>query len=136
MMRRVGKSGLTNALISQICEMIIGWDGKLTWALVIEAIERDLNLRITRQTLSQYYSIKTEFQRRKRQIQCSAANVSEQRSLDELALQKKVEVQQRKIEALEAKLNKQLDQMKTFIFNVRNIPGIDISTLLIRKDRL
>lgn len=99
----------------------------------------EIDLRVTRQTLNQYYSIKAEYLRRKEQLRRSQfdspTNNHPSRSLDELALLRKVETQQRKIESLEAKLNRQLDQMKTFIFNVRNIPGVDVSTLLIRKDR-
>lgn len=130
---------MSNTYINDICDLIINWEGKLTWALLIGRIEEEIDLKVTRQTLDQYFSIKNEFRRRKNQIRSSKLNDSslvESIGVSEVALLKKVEAQQRKIQALEVKLAKQLDQMKTFIFNVRNIPGVDISKLLIRKDRL
>ncbi len=138
-MKRIGKKGMSNTYINDICDLIINWEGKLTWALLIGRIEEEIDLKVTRQTLNQYFSIKNEFRRRKNQIRSSKLNDSslvESIGVSEVALLKKVEAQQRKIQALEVKLAKQLDQMKTFIFNVRNIPGVDISKLLIRKDRL
>ena len=138
-MKRIGKKGMSNTYINDICDLIINWEGKLTWALLIGRIEEEIDLKVTRQTLDQYFSIKNEFRRRKNQIRSSKLNDSslvESIGVSEVALLKKVEAQQRKIQALEVKLAKQLDQMKTFIFNVRNIPGVDISKLLIRKDRL
>ncbi|MEM7357936.1 MAG: hypothetical protein AAF431_02425 [Pseudomonadota bacterium] len=139
-MKRVGKAGLSNALIGQICMLITSWEGKLTWSLLVLKIEEELNLRVTRQTLNNYFSIKNTFQVRKAQIRNQDYSIRDQIGInigsDEAALLKRIEAQQRQIEALEAKLAKQLDQLKTFIFNVRNIPGVDISTLLIRKDRL
>ena len=136
-MERVGAKGLSQKNISKICELIITWTGKLTWALLIAKIEKNMNLKVSRQTLNGYFAIKKEYQLRKQQLRNGEGNfrLGSHLKQSEQDLLEKIESQKRIIEALERQVNQQLDQLKTFVLNVRNIPGVELSELNIRKSR-
>ncbi|MGR2680494.1 hypothetical protein [Chromobacterium haemolyticum] len=59
---------LDDASIEAIVGILDGWDNKLTWELLIEAIELRLRVRYTRQALSQHTRIKQAFQLTKERI--------------------------------------------------------------------
>ncbi len=70
-MRRTPKSRARNLHdedIEAICRLLDGWDGKLSWELLVEAIESQLNALYTRQALSQRARIKQAFQVTKERI--------------------------------------------------------------------
>lgn len=48
--------------IEAICRVLDGWEGKLTWELLIKAIETRQKAQYTRQALSQHSRIKQAFQ--------------------------------------------------------------------------
>lgn len=53
---------LGDADIEAIVGMLDGWDGKITWEFLIDAIEIRMRVRYTRQALSQHDTIKQAFQ--------------------------------------------------------------------------
>jgi len=59
---------LTPELIEQIVEIINGWSGKLTWPLIVAAVERNLGWKYTRQTLAKNDDIKDAFLIKKEQL--------------------------------------------------------------------
>lgn len=59
---------LSDADIEAIVGIMDGWDGKLTWELLIEAIELRMRVRYTRQALNQHLRIKQAFQLTKERI--------------------------------------------------------------------
>lgn len=61
----MAKPLLTKKDINRINNLIITWDGKLNWELVVQAIKSDLGIKISRQSLNKYEEIKQEFRRRK-----------------------------------------------------------------------
>lgn len=56
---------LDDAGIKQIVEILDGWSGKLTWELLIGAIELRMHNRYTRQTLHKHERIRNAFDLRK-----------------------------------------------------------------------
>lgn len=56
---------LDDASIKQIVEILDGWTEKLTWELLIDAIELRMHNRYTRQTLHKHERIKNAFELRK-----------------------------------------------------------------------
>lgn len=56
---------LDDASIKQIVEILDGWTEKLTWELLIDAVELRMHNRYTRQTLHKHVRIKNAFDLRK-----------------------------------------------------------------------
>jgi hypothetical protein len=52
----------------KIEKLISGWQSKLTWDLLVQRIESDLNIKTTRQTLNTYAGIKEIFSLRKQEL--------------------------------------------------------------------
>ncbi|WP_439668518.1 Transposase [Cupriavidus necator] len=72
-MPRIAKSksrapNLADEHIEAICRILDGWDGKLTWELLIETIEARQMAQYTRQALSQHGSVKLAFQLAKERL--------------------------------------------------------------------
>lgn len=86
--------------IKQIVEILDGWSKKLTWELLIDAIELRMYSRYTRQTLHKHERIRSAFELRK----AALADDEEVRIVRSPELQKALE----KIARLEAE-NKRLE---------------------------
>jgi len=59
---------LTPELVEQVVEIINDWSGKLTWPLIVAAVERNLGWKYTRQTLAKNDDIKDAFLVKKEQL--------------------------------------------------------------------
>lgn len=59
---------LTDADIGDVVDILDGWSGKLSWDLLIDAIERRRQQRYTRQALHRHVRIRDAFQRRKQNV--------------------------------------------------------------------
>lgn len=53
----MSKPKLNSENINKIKKMIIAWEGKLTWALLIKAIKSDLGISVSRTAIVKYPSI-------------------------------------------------------------------------------
>lgn len=91
---------LDDERIKQIVEILDGWSKKLTWELLIDAIELRMYSRYTRQTLHKHERIRSAFELRK----AALADDGEVRIVRSPELQKALE----KIARLEAE-NKRLE---------------------------
>lgn len=90
---------LDDAGIKQIVEILDGWSEKLTWDLLIDAIELRMHNRYTRQTLHKHERIKHAFELRKEALSDGDEAVRAVRSPE---LQKALE----RIDRLEAEKNR------------------------------
>ena len=59
---------LTAEQIIKIESLILSWQTKLTWDLLVERIKSDLNITTTRQTLNTYNSIKAAYDTQKQHL--------------------------------------------------------------------
>ncbi|WP_038471608.1 hypothetical protein [Acidithiobacillus caldus] len=66
-MVRRGKN-LTDDAIEQIVRLLDGWEGKLTWEALIDAIVTRLHCRYTRQALHKHERIRTAYALRKKSL--------------------------------------------------------------------
>ncbi len=131
-MKRVGSEGMSNKEISSICDLIINWEGKLTWQLLTSKIEMKLLFRVSRQTLCTYFAIKKEFDIRKKQTRNGnpSNRITFHNSPSDIKkLQNTIDKQNKKIESLERSLRKQSQQLQLFILNAMDNPNVDMSTL-------
>lgn len=76
---------LEDADITQIVEMLDGWGGKLSWDLLIDAIEKRRYMRYTRQALHKHERIRQAYSLQKKAL--SASNDSKERSYSSPELQ-------------------------------------------------
>lgn len=118
--------------IEAICRVLDGWDGKLTWELLIEAIAARQMAQYTRQALSQHGSVKQAFQLAKERL--SGQPRSEQKGsqgLGPLEAQALLE-RLRRLEAENVRLKAEndglLEQFVVWAYNANN-RGLDVRYL-------
>lgn len=128
------KKSLSNKDISNICKILVGWQGKLTWARLVNAIDDDLGIKTTRQTLSDYFAIKTEYSLKKSELRGVSNTSRIPDSAPITHLQEKVYKLQQENKMLERTKIKQLAMIERILENAREIPNLDISVLLKPRD--
>lgn len=67
-MKRLRAKNLDDSDIEEIVGILDGWTGKLNWALLIDAVERRMYSRYTRQALHNHERIRAAFALRKETI--------------------------------------------------------------------
>ncbi|WP_135445226.1 hypothetical protein [Vibrio tasmaniensis] len=111
--------------------LIRGWEGKLTWDLLVTRIESSLAITTTRQTLDKYLNIKNEYKDRKRLLRGQPVSVNNSALLT--YLQKDIELAE-KIIQLEAELKVAKDEigyLQAFVQKIVNIGQIDPNVMAI-----
>lgn len=121
--------------IEQICSILDGWSGKLTWDFLIEAIKNRLAHQFTRQALDRHERIKLAFETRKRALKNGTVKPEVQTVEMQKATQR-IERLQAENERLKAENNQLLAQFARWAYNAyakglteehlnRPLPGID-----------
>lgn len=115
---------LGDAEIKQIAEILDGWSGKLSWELLIDAIELRMFCRYTRQTLYKHERISHAFELKKNEISEGGKHVKRvtspqlQIALDRIA---RLESENRR---LESENNLLLEQFARWAYNAHT-RGLD-----------
>lgn len=115
---------LGDADVKQIVEILDGWSGKLSWELLIDAIELRMLNRYTRQALNKHERIRHAFDIRKKDLSGNDGNVSRvespqlQIALDRIA---RLEAENRR---LESENNQLLEQYARWAYNAHT-RGLD-----------
>lgn len=123
-MAKKRSKNLGDAEIKQIVEILDGWTGKLTWELLIDAIELRMFNRYTRQSLFKHERIRHAFELRKNEIPLEGETVNRvespqlQAALDRIA---RLETENRR---LESENNRLLEQFARWAYNA-HIRGLD-----------
>ncbi|NVJ67085.1 MAG: hypothetical protein HWE16_11405 [Gammaproteobacteria bacterium] len=110
--------------IRKITGLIRSWNTKLTWDLLVQRIELEFAVKTTRQTLSSYSSIKTEFQSQKQSLRLEQLTFSPNYSKQDVDLIKEVESLKNKIERLQAEKDtesRRVDQQLAFIREITEV---------------
>jgi len=89
---------LDDKAIADIVSIIDGWSGKLTWDLLLEAVEKRLRQRYTRQTLNNHTRIAEAFRLRKKTLAEQALQPGRRR----LDMSPELDAALQRIELLEA----------------------------------
>ncbi|WP_210449164.1 hypothetical protein [Vibrio crassostreae] len=111
--------------------LIRGWEGKLTWDLLVTRIESNLAITTTRQTLDKYLNIKNEYKDRKRLLRGQPVSVNNSALLT--YLQKDIELAE-KIIQLEAELKVAKDEigyLQAFVQKIVNIGQVDPNVMAV-----
>ncbi|MFT5295897.1 MAG: hypothetical protein ACI9YH_001913 [Colwellia sp.] len=121
---------LSNKQQEKICILIIKWEGKFTWKLLVKAIKHDLNIKRSRQALCTYFAIKREYDLKKQSNRGINTNNRQLLSINEADLLKKIEKLKAENTLLDNKVKTQLAYIKNILQNASQIPNIDLSDLI------
>lgn len=119
---------LNDADIKQIVETLDGWSEKLTWELLIDAIELRMHNRYTRQTLHKHERIRNAFELRKNGLADGDGVIRQVRSPElQKALERiaRLEVENKRLESENEQL---LAQFVRWAYNAHT-RGLDNSFL-------
>lgn len=133
-MKKNGKKSLSNRDIQNICKLTIGWKGKLTWKRLVDAINDDLGIKTTRQTLSEYFAIKQEYDLKKSELRGTTIVSRTVEPATVTHLQNEIYKLKKEVEMLERTKKKQLAMIERIMENAREIPNLDITVLLKARD--
>jgi hypothetical protein len=132
---------LNDEHIEVICRVLDGWEGKLTWELLIEAIETRQKALYTRQALSQHSRIKHAFQLTKERLTRQPRNKQQGSgglgATEAQALFERFERLEAENARLKAENERLLEQFVVWAYNASN-RGLDVEFLnqpLPRVDR-
>lgn len=116
---------LTDADIEMIVEILDGWSGKLRWELLIDAIEKRLFIRYTRQALHRHTRITIAFAHRKQELARTVGKTPRHAVLPEqqLALDR-IERLTNECSRLKAENNLLLEQFVRWAYNA-HLRGLD-----------
>jgi len=116
---------LGNADITAIVEILDGWSGRLTWDALIDAVERHLFVRYTRQALHKHTRIQNAFALKKQSLVSTGGRQRKVASTPEMqAVQDKIARLQGQVERFEAENTRLLEQFARWAYNA-SIRGLD-----------
>lgn len=118
---------------NKIERLIKNWKGKLTWDLLTKAIELELGLGTTRQTLCSYTSIATAFRNKKAELRGATPEFHAKMTASDVELVKRNESLTNEIELLKQKNHEQLRMIERMLANASDIPNIDLNELIKRR---
>lgn len=138
-MTKVRGKNLDDDAIGLIVGVLDGWSGKLTWDLLIEAIQKRLRVRYTRQALDKRARVKLAYQVTKARI--SKINTSERRQKLSVAELEALIQRTNRLEAENVRLRMEnerlLEQYVTWAYNayLKGLTKEYLNTPLVRVDR-
>lgn len=127
-MKQRRAKNIDDAGIKQIVEILDGWSEKLTWELLIDAVELRMHNRYTRQTLHKHERIRNAFDLRKIALADGDATIRAVRSPElQKALERiaRLEVETKRIESENTQL---LEQFVRWAYNAHT-RGLDSNFL-------
>jgi len=129
---------LSDEDVAKIAEVLDGWTGKLTWELLIDAVEKRVFARYTRQALHKHTRIKDAFAHRKDTLANSGERPRKTASSPELQLAlDRINRLTGENERLEAENTRLLEQFVRWAYNAhtRNLDEAFLNRPLPTVDR-
>lgn len=108
---------LSDADVADIVSILDGWSGKLTWALLIEAIAKRKHAKYTRQALHAYERIQHAFALRKKALSEGGGVVPKVESPELQASLQRIARLEGENTRLEAENQRLLEQFATWAYN-------------------
>jgi len=111
--------------LAKIVGILDGWTGRLTWDSLIDAVERHLFARYTRQALHKHNRIQHAFEQRKRALAADSGRPRKLASTPEMQVAlDKVARLEAQVERLEAENARLLEQFARWAYNA-NTRGLE-----------
>jgi len=125
---------ITNKMQKKICVLIMSWQSKLTWDLLVKAIKHDFDLSVTRQTLKDYIAIKNAWDDKKQELRLGKTPVNQKLlSATEADLIKKVTELEARVDLAEKDVNNQLSFIEDIYENAVEM-NVNVDKLLKRRN--
>jgi hypothetical protein len=115
---------LGDAEIKQIVEILDGWSGKLTWELLIDAIELRMHNRYTRQALHKHERIHHAFDLQKKNLSGKAGEIKHVASPELQAALERIARLEGENRRLESENQRLLEQFVRWAYNAHT-RGLD-----------
>ncbi|WP_372747175.1 hypothetical protein [Litorivivens sp.] len=114
----------------RIEQLISKWKGKLTWKLLTKAIELELDIKTTRQTLCTYTGIYTAYTNRKGDLRGVTPEVVATITRSDVNAQERIARLEKEVRELEEKNAQQLRMIDRIFANATAIPNLDLRDLV------
>ncbi|HCS28686.1 MULTISPECIES: hypothetical protein [Spongiibacter] len=114
----------------RIERLISNWKGKLTWKLLAKAIELELEIKTTRQTLCTYRGIYTAYSNRKSDLRGVTPEVVASITRSDINAQERIARLEKEVRDLEEKNAQQLRMIDRIFANATAIPNLDLRDLV------
>ena len=128
-MKKKRAPDLTGELIQIVIDILDGWKGKLTWDLLLEAVEEETGIAYSRFTFAEYPKIANAFALRKKALSGTwKAELSQPRDEQVRAALEQVARFRAKVERLEQENQLLLEQFVTWATNAER-KGVTMAML-------
>lgn len=128
-MKKVRSPDLTDEIIRTIIDLLDGWQGKLTWSLLLSALRENTGIEYSRFTFADYPTIANAFSLRKKTLRGSFSTISIQpRDQYIKAAMDQVARYRTKVERLEQENQLLIEQFITWAINAER-KGVTVSML-------
>ncbi|KJZ15397.1 hypothetical protein TW85_04985 [Marinomonas sp. S3726] len=117
----------------KIEKIIATWRGKLTWSALVKAIELEIGLKTTRQTLTTYVGIDSEYRTRKALLRGATPAIYTKVTASEVSLIEQIESLRAEVVLLERNNAEQLRMIERIFSNASEIPNIDLNDLVRKR---
>ena len=118
---------LTTEQIDIIVRVLDGWDGRLTWELLREAIELRIGEAPKRQALSKHHRILKAFQTRQLALASSSTKIRSG-PIEVIKLRERLDLEEARSARLKSENDDLLDQFRRWAYNA-HIAGLSIEEL-------
>lgn len=118
------RSKITENVQFSIERMIRLWEGKLTWNALVQRIEIELGIRVTRQTLEDYVGIYTAYKQKKEMLRCGDNKPERMITASDVELADKVRRLETELEIARKTINEQKRFLQRILQNAAEIPSL------------
>ncbi|NAW98557.1 hypothetical protein [Vibrio sp. V23_P3S9T160] len=115
---------LSTQKIRKIETLIQAWKTKLTWQLLIERIEAELNIKTTRQTLNTYNSIKSAYDIKKQELRGKPTKEFIKFTKSDIDIYERINKLEAENEVLKRKVDSQLAFIRQIGFQAESNPAL------------
>lgn len=126
----MGSPSITSQDQRRIEQLITNWKGTLSWKLLTKAVELQLGIKITRQTLCTYTGIYTKYKKRKSDLRGVTPEVVSSITRSDVTAQERIARLERDVRDLEEKNAQQLRMIDRMLANASSIPNLDLRVLV------
>lgn len=126
----MGSPSITTQDQRRIERLIANWKGMLSWKLLTKAVELQLGIKTTRQTLCTYTGIYTKYKKRKSDLRGVTPEVVSSIIRSDVTAQERIARLERDVRDLEEKNAQQLRMIDRMLTNASSIPNLDLRVLV------